>query len=249
MELNCSGAPAYDPPPTLEELFTVHTSDKSHAEHKYTDLYSMLFEAKRTTTRNVTEIGIYRARSVRVWAEYFPRAHVWGIDLPSGQRGMAKRYVENCSRVTLRYGDSRNPAVPAGFGFAKESMDIIIDDGDHLQPSNARTLEAWWPYLRPGGIYCVEDVSTGANHKNRYGGGDMAPAGHAPLVHDERLWSTAVQRIFAEHDSFFADTLIGHNSYGRYARVKGHLMHKDRVSHLSHVLVLRKRLVPRRVSG
>lgn len=127
-----------------------------------------------------TEIGILRGRSVRVWTEYFPLAHIWGVDLPQGQRAEAKRYMENCTRVSLRYGDSRDPRTPARFGFVPESMDVIIDDGDHYQPSNVLTLEAWWPYLRPGGVYCVEDVATGANHKNRYGGGDLAAAGISP---------------------------------------------------------------------
>ena len=223
-----------------------HTTDKAHSEHKYSDLYTMLFEARRGSVRNVTEIGVYHGRSVRIWAEYFPHAHVHGIDLPMGQRAAAKRYVENCSRVSLYYGDSRERATPGRFGFAVESMDLIIDDGDHLQTSNVKTLEAWWPYLRPGGIYCVEDVATGANHKNRFGGGDMAPPGLAPLAHHgDKMWSPSVKQIFAQHDSFFADTLVGHNSYTRYARRMGRLMHKDHVSHQSHVLVLRKRLMPR----
>jgi hypothetical protein len=127
-----------------------------------------------------TEIGILRGRSVRAWSEYFPLAHIWGVDLPQGQRAEAKRYVENCSRVSLRYGDSRDPRTPARFGFGFESMDVIIDDGDHYQPSNVLTLGAWWPYLRPGGVYCVEDVATGANHKNRYGGGDIGHGSRRP---------------------------------------------------------------------
>lgn len=65
------------------------------------------------------------------------------------------------------------------------------------------------------------------------------------MAHEEKLWTPAVKKIFAEHDSFFVDTLVGHGSYWRYAKVKGHLMHKDRASHLSHVLVIRKRAVPR----
>ena len=195
---------------------------------------------------------------------------------------------------------------------------IFPPSRSHYQPSNVKTLEAWWPYLRPGGvlnlmwfwllpcayisiyraatclstgIYCIEDIATGANHKNRYGGGDMAPAGWSHLAHNASYHSpgeacprclsmhrlvpqcvyqlsrsggsrprvvsapthelrhphecvflivAAVRAIFSESKSFFADTLVGHPSYHRYAHVKGRLMHKDRVSHLSHVLVIKK---------
>ena len=94
-------------------------------------------------------------------------------------------------------------------------------DGDHYQPSQLATLETWWPYLRPGGVYAIEDISTGANHKGPYGGGDMAPAGFAPIAHEatrpERkgvpsLLSPFVKNIFKDHDSFFADTVRAHRA-------------------------------------
>jgi hypothetical protein len=78
------------------------------------------------------------------------------------------------------------------------SMDIIIDDGDHYPPVMEKTLHRWWPYLRPGGYYCIEDVATGANSKGqRYGGRKGAfffPDGSAPLVHNETYVSEETTR-------------------------------------------------------
>ena len=47
-----------------------------------------------------------------------------------------------------------------------------------------------------------------------------------------------------QHDVFFSDTLVGHRAFDELRRALG-LWMKDRVNHDSHVLVLRKRLVPR----
>ena len=34
----------------------------------------------------------------------------------------------------------------------------VVDDGDHFPPVMEKTLHLWWPYVRPGGFYCIEDV-------------------------------------------------------------------------------------------
>ena len=51
----------------------------------------------------------------------------------------------------------------ARLGLSPESMDVIIDDGDHYPPTMIGTLLAWWQYLRPGGLYVIEDLATGTN--------------------------------------------------------------------------------------
>ena len=48
----------------------------------------------------------------------------------------------------------------------------------------------------------------------------------------------------AENDLFFVDTHVGHRAHEDVRKALG-LWMKDRVNHLSHVLVLRKREVPR----
>ena len=89
-------------------------------------------------------------------------------------------------------------------------MDIVIDDGDHFPPVMEKTLHLWWPYVRPGGYYCVEDVATGPNMKGqRYGGkGPFYPSGWAPLVHNDSYISEATRTLFFEHDTFFVDTMV-----------------------------------------
>ena len=50
--------------------------------------------------------------------------------------------------------------------------------------------------------------------------------------------------LFHENDLFFVDTHVGHRAHDTVRKALG-LWMKDRVNHISHVLVVRKREVPR----
>ena len=51
-------------------------------------------------------------------------------------------------------------------------MDLVLDDGDHFPLSNEITLVHFWPFVKKGGYYVIEDVATGARPKTgRYGCG------------------------------------------------------------------------------
>ena len=98
---------------------------------------------------------------------------------------------------------------------------------------------------RAGGYYIIEDVATGANLKNqmRYWGARDAP-GYSQLAHNQSSWDAGVRRILYEHDSFLADTLVGHRALAAFQRQARTYTH-DAVSHNSHALVIRKRASPR----
>lgn len=232
--------------PTLEDLAYKFGTDKGHDDHKYTDLYNALFEPRRDQVKNITEIGIALGQSLQVWHEYFPNAHVWGVDIHPLVIKRARRMFSGWPRVHVLRANSKSLKDVSLLGLDRASMDIIIDDGDHYPPVMEKTLHQWWPFLRPGGFYCVEDVATGANAKGqRYGGrGPFFPPGAAPLVHNATYISAATQQLFYENDVFFVDTHVGHRSHDYVRRALG-LWMKDRVNHISHILVIRKREKPR----
>ena len=156
--------------PTLEDLAYYYGTDKSRDDHKYTALYSTLFEPIRHTALNVTEVGIATGQSLQMWHDYFDQAHIWGIDSRIQRvAGAVLTLPEWADRVHILKGDSRT-ATGIALRLANESMDVIIDDGDHAGRSNELTMLALWRTLRPGGFYCIEDIATGANGMGSYNG-------------------------------------------------------------------------------
>jgi len=232
--------------PSLEDLAYHYGTDKGHDDHKYTDLYHALFEPIRDRVVNITEIGVALGQSLQVWHDYFERANVWGVDIHPAVIKRARRMFADKPRVHILRANSKSND-HSHLGLTAGSMDIVIDDGDHYPPVMEKTLHRWWPYVRPGGYYCVEDVATGANAKGqRYGGrGPFFPPGSAPMVHNETYIMPETHQLFHENDLFFVDTHVGHRAHEQVRRALG-LWMKDRVNHLSHVLVIRKRETPRK---
>ena len=53
-------------------------------------------------------------------------------------------------------------------------------------PVVVEALVKWWPYVRKGGLYIIEDIATGGNPTGQhYGGrGPFFPRGFSPLTHN-----------------------------------------------------------------
>ena len=193
--------------PDLEHLAFHFGTDKSHDDHKYTDLYAMLFAPLRNTAQNITEIGIAAGQSLWLWNDYFPQAHIWGIDVVRHQlRKQRPAFTANAPRVHLLLADVTNASEVESFGFSPESMDVIVDDGPHSSGPNERILVNMWPYLKPGGYYCVEDVQTGiddmaAAQSTASGRGVPGKPGWAYLAHGaaEGRMGERARQILQEH--------------------------------------------------
>merc|ERR1712087_551812 len=229
-------SPSPPPPlPSLEELAYRYGTDKSHDDHKYVDMYEMLFGSIRYTATNITEVGVATGQSLQVWHDYFPRAHIWGLDLKT--KKTVREVLHSppwAPRMHILEGSSQARKDIIRVGLANDSMDIIIDDGEHTFAGNQRTLLALWPALRAGGYFCIEDVSTGADSRTGryervennwtkvYVTGEASGKKHwvrdgiSPLVHSREMWSTEMRRIFEENDVFFADTSAGHRDFDQF---------------------------------
>lgn len=220
-------------PRTLERLAYAYASDKGRDDHKYVDLYASLFpEADRTKVSNVTEIGVFRGASIQLWARYFTNAHVWGLDLTI-DKAVRASVKELGPRVHLFAGSAYNESTPSQLGLEPETMDIFVDDAAHDTASMESALRVWWPLVKPGGYYIMEDIEW---QRGVYGvlGEPLRPF---------------TQRVFAESAAFFADTTLGHRNWSAYQnrscppreRVRGKYCYaRNHVLHNCHVAVLRK---------
>lgn len=126
--------------------------------HNYTKIYDALLSDRRENVRRVLEIGVLYGQSLRMWEEYFPHASIFGVD----SNADCQRYDSVRTRVFLAdqsSEDSLHQMVDAiwakyGPGF----FDLIVDDGSHVEAHQILTAKTLLPYLKPDGLYVIEDL-------------------------------------------------------------------------------------------
>ena len=151
----------------LGDLFARYGSDKYL--HGYDGLYERII---KRDTASLLEVGIGTRNpdgvdhtvhewfpedyqpggSLRAFADYLPGADIVGLDIEPD-------CVFTDGRITGLMCDSTNrERVDEILGEAT-TFDVIIDDGDHSEWAQLRTLRNLWPYLSQGGVYIIEDVA------------------------------------------------------------------------------------------
>ena len=160
----------------LAELFNRYGSDKDR--NGYTAAYYMLFSRRRELFHHVLEIGIgtmipgapssmvgyslegYRhGGSLRAWRDYFPNAYIYGIDIQSDTQFNDEKGI-----ITHLCDSTKKDNVDTFFQqINNQKFDIIIDDGSHYDEDQLATLANFYPHLKSGGIYIIEDIYPGSS--------------------------------------------------------------------------------------
>jgi hypothetical protein len=158
----------------LAELFNKHGSDKDR--NGYSHLYSILFDRIKNENLNVLEIGIgtmipgvqssmkgympdtyIPGASLRAWNDYFINSAIYGVDIQEDTR-------INQDRINTFVADSTNADdVNELMKKLNLQFDIIIDDGNHHDESQKQTLRNFFPHLKDGGLYVIEDIYPGSS--------------------------------------------------------------------------------------
>ena len=87
----------------------------------------------------------------------------------------------------------------------------------------------WWPYLKPGGLYFIEDV-------------DVLKGGLRFLRHPEKL-EQRTRDLFAANEAFYVDAHVGHRNWRAWVQMVGPAWVQDHVKHNSNIIVIRKKRV------
>ena len=141
-------------PKVLAELCEEHPTDKCEFHHGYVEAYDTLFDSVRGHVRRVLEIGVLKGHSLRMWAAYFPRAQIFGIDIVDSSE-------HDSERITTFVADQAAREELAVFIESHGAdFDIIIDDGGHTMEQQQTSFGFLYPHLRPGGLYIIEDIHT-----------------------------------------------------------------------------------------
>jgi 8-demethyl-8-alpha-L-rhamnosyltetracenomycin-C 2'-O-methyltransferase len=138
---------------SLLECFAKYGCDKGWRHH-YDAVYEPLLEPLRELPITLLEVGVFVGASLSAWADYFPNAKIRGVDtfalvprwaLPAMAHPRVRGYKCDSTKETPE-------------GFALGSVDVIIDDGDHAPESQIATFGHYFPLLKSGGLYFIEDV-------------------------------------------------------------------------------------------
>lgn len=145
--------------PSLEELAELHRTDK--LEHGYMPYYQHHFEAYRERPVRLLEIGVGPGGSLRVWRDYFRRGQIVGIDT-------ADKSVFESDRVHVYQGDQTDADFLRRVVREMGRVDIVIDDGSHINEQVLGSFEVLFPLLSNPGWYVIEDLHT--SYWSPYGG-------------------------------------------------------------------------------
>ena len=150
----------------LTDLADRFGSDKGSTKHRYTELYHMLFHPYRQRKISFLEMGLQiggpehgnsedrtttDAPSVRMWLEYFPKAHIHGLDVSDFAWFKQDRFTFHRCDMDARENIHET---------AKELplLDIVIDDASHASHHQQNAFLEIFPKLKSGGLYIIEDL-------------------------------------------------------------------------------------------
>lgn len=143
----------------LQRLARCCQTDKE-GTHFYTQYYEKFFGPLRRRSLNLLEIGIGGFEdpqggggSLRMWRTYFPKAHIYGIDIHD-------KTFHDEPRIKTFMGSQADSDLLAEVVKTMKTIDIIIDDGSHRSEHVLYTFNYLFPHLSPNGIYVIEDTQT-----------------------------------------------------------------------------------------
>lgn len=129
----------------------------------YYNEYDIMFSRFRDNPINLLEIGVQKGGSIATWLEYFPKAHIVGIDIDPE----CKQYERDGAKIYI--GSQEDANFLKKVEKSEGPFDIVIDDGGHTMKQNLTTFNTLFPLLKEDGIYVVEDLHT--SYWGKFGGG------------------------------------------------------------------------------
>lgn len=141
--------------PTLAEIYSDFSAPEGYGDKGTLHKYIPLYEKHITKRENVSllEIGVYFGHSIAMWNRFLKDSKVYGCDIALDRVSFD---VENLYELDSTNLEKVNQM------FEGLTFDYIIDDGDHSAQSQIRTFKNFWPYLKDGGTYFIEDIESDA---------------------------------------------------------------------------------------
>ena len=130
---------------------------KSYIDLFYED-YFLNYKNKKI---NLLEIGFRNGASLYLWAKYFKKGNIIGLDNGSDLLLKEKSYFKewiDLPNIKIKICDAYSKKISESI---KISFDIIIEDGPHDIKSQIKSIMRYFPKLKKGGTLIIEDLIRG----------------------------------------------------------------------------------------
>jgi len=131
----------------LHDLACQHRSNKASMKlhgRSFLDVYQLYLDPIRDEVTALIELGVYNGGSLKMWAEYLPKAMITGVDIDPLREGIKGERIEVVIQSQEKYEG--------------KPCDVIIDDASHINMLTTMSFANLWRCLRPGGLYFIEDL-------------------------------------------------------------------------------------------
>ena len=136
----------------MQEIGLKYRSDKI-THHKYHETFDLYLQKWYNKEGAMLEIGIEAGRSMKMWPELFPNAHVFGMDIDV--------YFSSNNCTVIQGDQSKVEDLNKVKSAIKDkNLFFINDDGSHIPEHQLLTFNELFPLLCEGGIYIIEDIET-----------------------------------------------------------------------------------------
>lgn len=136
----------------------VRGSGPWHSGHDYENMYEFYVEQIRDEDIAFLEIGIGspKAYSMHMWRRFFHSARMLNfLDITDFT-------ASAIFGTTIWIGDETDAALAQRIAAScGGSFDVVIDDGSHIPSHVFKIFQHYWPLIKPGGLYVIEDMNTG----------------------------------------------------------------------------------------
>ncbi len=143
----------------LDKLAAIYNTDKT-GTHFYTQHYQTHFKKFKNKKINLLEIGVggydnphAGGGSLKMWKRYFSYGKIYSIDIYD------KSPLQE-PRIKIFRGSQVDNDFLEMVTKEMGSIDLIIDDGSHINEHVIETFKMLFPKLKDGGIYVIEDTQT-----------------------------------------------------------------------------------------
>lgn len=141
---------------TLQEIYQQYSAPFGYGDkgsyHAYLPTYERFLSKE---SQNLIEIGIAYGHSLMMWSDWLPEANIYGIDIKL--RDQAINMCWNRARIHMAEADATK-LTPITKVLTQVPWDAIIDDGSHRVEDQLASFMLFYPSVREGGHYFIEDI-------------------------------------------------------------------------------------------